>query len=37
MGIWDGNTSKWEIDGHKYEEDLIPTHWMPLPEAPGND
>jgi len=34
MGIWDENGNRWEIDGHEYEENLIPTHWMPLPEPP---
>jgi hypothetical protein len=34
IGMWDGNASKWEIDGDQYEEDLKPTHWVPLPAPP---
>jgi len=33
IGIWDEDFGKWEVDGERHE-DLIHTHWMPLPPPP---
>jgi hypothetical protein len=31
FAYWEESTQAWEIEG----EEIIATHWMPLPEGPG--